>query len=329
MAGPGWGSGRCTGSLSRGRWWRRAQAALGAAAVALLGGPGVGPLVDGQLYAAEPCAEPLTYRVLEVDGRYRLGKQEVRDALDEAAALWERAAGEALFRPARRDPDLGIRLVYGQAQAQVERHQRERRDLERAQERHRERQEQLKERVREHERDKEAYKQEARRHERRRERFESRLERWEAGDMPRTPERRDRLKSERAALQEEAEELNRRGEALEREAQQLQARQEELVAEAQRLERRAEGYNRAAEELSGFQAGQYRGRPGHGGQITVYQFDDPADLRTVLAHELGHALGIEHVAEADSLMHREMTEANRDPRSLSIEDRTALRQVCR
>jgi predicted Zn-dependent protease len=61
-------------------------------------------------------------------------------------------------------------------------------------------------------------------------------------------------------------------------------------------------------------------------EIRVYRFDDDDDLRLVLAHELGHAMGLGHSELAGSIMspeHRDgsTTEVGRD-------DVLRLRRLC-
>ncbi len=116
-------------------------------------------------------------------------------------------------------------------------------------------------------------------------------------------------------------------EALERRARELDelgAQIEELRAEyyrtddadlAERVNRMADEYNVMADSLTRsrsirIDAGQfrenilYRGRPIRTDpQLTVYQFGSIDELVWILAHELGHAIGLEHVDEPAAVMH--------------------------
>lgn len=60
--------------------------------------------------------------------------------------------------------------------------------------------------------------------------------------------------------------------------------------------------------------------------ITIYEFESPLSLKRVLAHELGHAVGIDHVSGKDSIMY-----SYNDSKvfELSREDLEALALVCK
>ena len=71
-----------------------------------------------------------------------------------------------------------------------------------------------------------------------------------------------------------------------------------------------------------FTQGDYQGD-----HINVYQFRDRAELILVLAHELGHALQLEHVDNQASIMFYLMGEQPPQPR-LSAEDIEAFTLSC-
>jgi hypothetical protein len=65
-----------------------------------------------------------------------------------------------------------------------------------------------------------------------------------------------------------------------------------------------------------------------GTKIDIFQFNEIGDLRLTIAHEFGHALGIDHLENPQSLMYYLMGEQDMDNPQLSSEDITALKDAC-
>lgn len=63
-------------------------------------------------------------------------------------------------------------------------------------------------------------------------------------------------------------------------------------------------------------------------KINIYQFDNTEKLRLVLAHEAGHALGLKHVNNPESIMYYKMEQQNEENLQLTDEDIRAIEMQC-
>src|SRR5207344_63523 len=84
-----------------------------------------------------------------------------------------------------------------------------------------------------------------------------------------------------------------------------------------------QSYNALSGEHRRFHKGEYDGK-----EITIYQYQDFNDLILILAHELGHALGLAHVNNPKAVMHEILGDQDLNPLTLTSADVRALHVAC-
>lgn len=305
-----------------------------AAVIVLVGGLLVfGRWAGGPEDSAAPCTRPVAWRIGRVDPEFGVSGELVREAVEAAIAEWESASGRTLFRY---DSIRGmpVELVYDGRQAAAD-------SARRLRERITYLGKLLAEQDRHFARDERAYTQNLEALQRRATELDREIERHNA--------EAERWNAQGGAPEPAWERLRRRVEELRAEQERIQRRARELENQRRRLERDLERLREVAEEydslvaeyhdrfVGSVESGVYRETVGvRGGRtvrvarsLTIYHFDGYDELVLVLTHELGHALGLEHVPETGAVMYRAFSSGDvRGPVRLHPADLAALEALC-
>lgn len=262
------------------------------------------------------CSEPIAYAVGKYDPRFGISQQEFEDVIEEAASVWNAAAGRTLFASSTR-PSVSIDLAYDERQQALELGD----TINTEQENYEELRDAialLRTRYSELQSTYEAslatFRTEA-------ESYEAEVAEWnDRGGAP--PGVYARLALRKAMLEERQADLNRQATLIQSVGRDINVQVDALNVLVRRLNANADTFN----ETLGhdFDQGNYVATE-TGGRITIYTFDSREELTRVLVHEFGHALGIGHVEDPDSIMYSYSIGQSLE---LSEEDLLALQDVC-
>jgi matrixin len=269
-----------------------------------------------------PCARPLAYRVDRFDDRFGVSREELGNALRQAEEVWERPMGRKLFVETE-SARLVVNLIYDERQQRTQAGTKLQTDMTDTRASHEAVGRSYDEWRAMYERRLRDFKDGQADYQSRAEALNAQIRDWNArGNTPadmrytfeseraRLVELRSRLESERTALQELASTVS----GLAQKGNAIATQHNASVAT----------FNTLYGAPRQFHKGEFDGR-----QIAVFEFHDTRDLVLLLAHEMGHALGVKHVDDPAGIMHAVAGGQPLGALTPTEADLAALRKACR
>lgn len=270
-----------------------------------------------------PCQRPIAYRIGSFDARFGISRETFLKDMQIAEKIWEKPIDRELFvyRP---DGELTVNLVYDYRQEATVKL----RSLGFAVDESRGSYDTLKKKyealTKSYEQNKASLDQRIKNFEIKNKAFAAEVARWNRqGGAPK--EEYAALQKEQAALVAEADAIKAAEAALNATVDTINSLAAVLNRLGEALNLQVASYNQVGKERgSEFQEGLYQSGPS-GQEIDIYQFDNAQKLVKVLAHELGHALGLEHVSDPKAIMYK-YNQGTND--KLAADDLKILRERC-
>ena len=268
-----------------------------------------------------PCEEPIKYSLGQIDSQFAISLEEFKILAAEAEGLWERSTARNLFEYDAAAP-FKINLIFDERQMQTI----ESENLESGLKKLEAEQASL---IKQFGSFQNAYQKKLADYNAQKSVYEKRLKKYnkevaywnEQGGAPADVyadlgKERKKLKELTNSLEQQRLEVN----SLATKANQIVKKENQVISE----------YNTDIATYKSKYGGSREFEKGvfDGEDINIYQYKEKDDLRLTLIHELGHALGLNHLENPQAIMYYLMGEQEMENPTLTPEDLQELNRVC-